>query len=122
MRGYEVHLRGTWVREDTFPEDITMLRNVGYRIRRDKYRNGGIQPPVEIEVHAKRSGTGRGAATREGTFKATIRVDDMSPYRPQLSKAGPRAKEILRWFLQDICCALPKLTFDSEYTWSTRYA
>lgn len=122
-KGYEVTLEGTWSRPNTWPSDITMLRQLSYWIRREAIRTG-VPAIVQFSIKAKQAKAGRELTTREGTFVAAVRVDDIVAY-PRFSKKSKvprRAKDILRWFLEDVCCTPPKIKFDNSKTWIRSYS
>jgi hypothetical protein len=124
MGMYRVTFEGTWFRRNTAPEDITMMRKLSYRISEDIA--AGQNPPIEFSLLAHQKGHPPSGddlyPTREGTFTATVWVED-GPYagfRPRPT-AAPRAKALLKFFLQDVTCRPPKLVFenvDVKRVWS----
>lgn len=125
MKGYEVTLKGTWYRADTAPADITMMRELSYRLRRDALQARALatasgvqapQPAILFSLTARHGRSTRLAQPREGTFEATVFV----PQGPNTFVAhrsrSSRAKTMLKWFLQDATCRSPVLVFDNEKT------
>lgn len=112
MRRFVV-LQGTWVREDTFPEELTGIRKLTYRMNREFAAEGS---PERRHFHAKHGAEkgSRKAQTREGTFTACVKVETDGWFDART--AISRAKELLRWHVRDITCRAPKLTFTDAWT------
>ena len=117
-RQYRVTLTGTWSRTNTLPEDITMMRRMGYQLRAAEARavaDAQEYPTVVFELKARHGRPTRLAQPREGTFTAHVRVPFSWGYQyltgPQLRS---RATQILRWFLADVTCRAPKVTVETS--------
>lgn len=120
-RGTEVTLTGTWFRADTLPYDITMLRRLFARQNRHyetflAWREQGQdrteRPFVRGSFVTRQKAPVPGA--REGGFKVTVFVPYVSNHGTLSRPAVARAKQVLRWFLQDVTCRPPVLAFDTE--------
>ena len=113
-RKYVVELEGEWTRPMTVPQDITMMRqiarntsfggNLGWH---GKFPSCITDARIMAKQLPSRNAGFRGACARHGTFTATV-VFASGNWLPR-NRARARAKQILKWALQDITCRPPLL-------------
>lgn len=112
-----VTLKGIWSRSDTSPQDLTDVRKATYRQNQRWWKEANDQGRSNFQslTFLARQGIQgpRKVQTREGTFEATLEVPttfyQWVPERTAIS----RAKTLLKWWLQDVCCRGPQLTIES---------
>lgn len=114
MKGYEITLKGDWIREETDPEDLTLMRQ--------SMRLSRLRGELRGDFHARQKSvrTKSDHQARVGDFEVTFFLPSRRyiPHRSVIS----RGKTLLKWFLQDVTCRPPILTnVEVEYrTWSLR--
>ena len=99
----QVRLRGTWVRENTFPADVTFARKVF-----SKAVQRGL--PFERGVLVVHRPMEQEPLTRTGTFDVTLWVPTV--YGASTATRVSRAKTLFRWWMQDTFCRGPRINFD----------
>jgi hypothetical protein len=115
-----VRLKGTWSRKDTDASDVTRLR------RALEYGPPAWNPDSIVDSMFQVRGTltesreSRAGSfeyrDRFGKFNVTVEYVGHTPPRfdsKKVAQALNRAKYAAKWWVQDLTCAPPKLTFDS---------
>lgn len=101
-----VRLTGTWSRTDTLVADVGFMRR--------RILVYGEERGVTGKITARRARPAPGVM--EGTFDLQIVVpytfSQLFTHVGRPPSVESRAKQIVKWFLQDLTCSPPTLVFD----------
>lgn len=126
MVAVTVTLKGVWSRSDTSPTDLTDVRKATYRQNQrwaEEATNQGRPNFQSLTFLARQGIQGpRKVQPREGTFEVTLEVPNTGIGWLSDRSAVSRAKQLLRWWLQDVCCRGPQLTIESANVRRRYYA
>jgi hypothetical protein len=105
---YRVTMKGTWTRDRTHSSDLTMVRQLSYRVNRGEGGLRGVESLRFIAAQPPEGADKRSLQERHGTFEVKVLVE-ADTYLNQ-TQVQARAKTILKWAMQDAFCRGPKLT------------